>query len=55
VTGENLRIHGCPVAINLQRLPDEYDWESAIIELVLEGNEVDVDESEMSIPEELPD
>lgn len=55
VVGENLRVHGCPVAVNLWSLPDEYDWESAVSELLLAGNEVDVDESEMSIPELLPE
>jgi hypothetical protein len=55
VTGANLRIHGCPRAVNLQSLPDEYDWEGAMTEVVLVGNEVDVDLGDMSIPEMLPD
>ena len=31
------------------------DWEGAVSEVMIEGSEVDEDESEMSIPEELPE
>lgn len=55
VTGDTLHIQGCEVAVNLQSLPNDFDWESAVSELNLVGNEADVDESEMSIPEMLPE
>ena len=55
VTGSGLTIRDCPVGVNLQSLPDDYDWESDVTGLALEGNGVDLDESEMSVAEALPE
>lgn len=55
VTGKKLHIHGCPVVVNLQSLPSEYDFGTSIDELLVVGCDADIDESEMSIKEELPE
>jgi hypothetical protein len=55
IMGSGLSVRDCPVGLNLQSLPDGYDWESAVSGLVLEGNGMDLDESEMSVAEALPE
>jgi hypothetical protein len=51
VTGSGLLVRDCPVAVNLQSVPDDYDFETEVTGLEFDGNGVQFDESEMSVPE----
>jgi hypothetical protein len=54
-TGTALRIHDCPVGVNLRSVPDGYDFLEALDELLLSGNDVDIDTSdEIRVPECIP-
>jgi hypothetical protein len=53
--GRELRIHRSPVAANLQECPGSYDFEAAVEELLVQSCEIEIDESEMSVPELLPE
>jgi len=55
VTGSGLRVRDCPVGVNLQSLPDDYDWESEVTGVVLGGCETGIAETEMSVAEALPE
>jgi hypothetical protein len=55
VSGTGLRVAACAVGLNLQDLPRSWSVDESLADLLLEGNGADIDGSEMSVPEPLPE